>query len=160
MKAVQIRTKTASDVEWAVNFLKRQFVYFPEPFSEEDIPRLSGLVAEMEDEPVGLLTYHCEGDTCHIVSFSVSRKRLGVGESLLKRLEAEAIQCGCQKLSCTISNDNLNALRFLQKRDFGLSALKAKAIEERRKQNPAIPLIGENAIPLRDELILEKKLVK
>jgi len=162
MESILIRPKTAADEAWAVGFLKCQFngTYLPEFFSEKSLSNFLALVAEIDGEPVGLLTYHIQSDACHIVSLNVSRKRIGVGESLLNRLEAEALAHACKKLICTISNDNLNALRFLQKRDFHLVAIRADAIEERRRQNPTIQLKGEYGIPLRDELVLERDLAK
>ena len=53
------------------------------------------------------------------------------------------------------TNDNLNALRFYQKRGFELVAVHRHAVDESRKIKPEIPLVGENGIPIRDELGLE-----
>jgi|YNPMSStandDraft_2_1061718.scaffolds.fasta_scaffold03064_3 GNAT superfamily N-acetyltransferase len=162
MDSIQIRSKTAADDEWVAEFLNRQLngTYLPEPFGERGISTLPGLVAEIDGEPVGLLTYQYQNNECCIVSLHVIRKRMGIGESLLKRLESEASANACTKLICTVSNDNLNALRFLQKRDFHLVAVKSHAIDEQRKHNPTIKLTGEHGIPLRDELILIKDLTK
>lgn len=53
------------------------------------------------------------------------------------------------------SNDNLNALRFYQKYGFTLVALYPNALAQSRKLKPQIPLIGNDGIPLRDEIELE-----
>ena len=53
------------------------------------------------------------------------------------------------------TNDNLNALRFYQKRGFVLAALYPNALERSRALKPSIPPIGMNGIPLRDEIELE-----
>jgi hypothetical protein len=53
------------------------------------------------------------------------------------------------------TNDNLRALRFYQRRGLRLAALYPGAVEESRRLKPSIPLIGENGIPIRDELELE-----
>jgi ribosomal protein S18 acetylase RimI-like enzyme len=160
MESIQIRPKTAADAEWAEGFLKKQAngTYLPELANETRSSTLHGWVAEIKDEPVGLLLCNYQGDVCHIVSLNVLRKRMGIGESLLNRLESEARAKGCKKLTCVIGNDNLNALRFLQKRAFRLAELRIGAIDAQRKQNPTIQLTGEHGIPLRDELILEKVL--
>ncbi len=160
MNSIQIRPKTAADVEWAEAFLKHQSntAHLPTVAGEMNILSPTGWIAEVDSEPVGLLLCHFQNDVCHIVSFNVSRKRMGVGESLLNHVESQAAAVGCKKLTCVISNDNLNALRFLQKRGFHLVAIRARAIEERRKHTPTIQLTGEHGIPLRDELILEKDL--
>ena len=57
------------------------------------------------------------------------------------------------------TNDNLNALRFYQKRGFVLVAVHRNAMEQARKLKPEIPLIGNDGIPLRDEIELEMLLV-
>ncbi len=53
------------------------------------------------------------------------------------------------------SYDNMNALRFYQKRRFRLIAVFPNALEESRKLKPEIPLTGIDGIPLRDEIELE-----
>jgi hypothetical protein len=53
------------------------------------------------------------------------------------------------------TNDNLNALRFYQKRGFVLVAVHRNALEVSRKLKPEIPLVGMDSIPLRDEIELE-----
>jgi ribosomal protein S18 acetylase RimI-like enzyme len=65
-----------------------------------------------------------------------------------------AKRSGCRRLRLTTTNDNLNALRFYQKVGFILAALRPNAIEKTRKLKP-IPMLGENGIPIRDEIELE-----
>jgi ribosomal protein S18 acetylase RimI-like enzyme len=160
MDSIQIRPKSADDTEWAMSFLKSHSsdAHLPTLTSEASILSFPAWIAEVDGEPVGLLMYHYQNATCNIVSLHVSRKRMGVGEGLLTHLEAEARAKACEKLTCVVGNDNLNALRFLQKRAFHLAELRAGVIEARRKQNSSIALTGEHGIPLRDELVLEKNL--
>ena len=57
------------------------------------------------------------------------------------------------------TNDNLDALRFYQRRGFCLAALHPGAIAAARASlKPALPRVGNHEIPIRDELILEKLL--
>jgi hypothetical protein len=49
----------------------------------------------------------------------------------------------------------LRALRFYQKRGFALVAVHRDAVAAARALKPEIPLIGEDGIPIRDELELE-----
>jgi hypothetical protein len=55
------------------------------------------------------------------------------------------------------TNDNLEALRFYQRRGFVLVALHAGAIAESRRLKPAIPLAGRYGIAIRDEIELERR---
>ncbi len=54
-----------------------------------------------------------------------------------------------------ISNDNIEALRFFQKRGFALVTIHRNAIEESRRLKPEIPSLGKHNIPIRDEIELE-----
>jgi len=52
------------------------------------------------------------------------------------------------------TNDNTHALRFYQKQGFHLHALRVNALAESRKLKPEIPEVGNDGIPLRDEIEL------
>jgi ribosomal protein S18 acetylase RimI-like enzyme len=54
----------------------------------------------------------------------------------------------------TTTNDNVDALRFYQRRGFRLAALRPGAVDEARRIKPEIPQVGEHGIPLHDELDL------
>jgi len=57
------------------------------------------------------------------------------------------------------TNDNLRALGFYQRRGFRLASLRPGAVDEaRRTLKPEIPEIGDDGIPIRDELDLEMDL--
>jgi len=56
-------------------------------------------------------------------------------------------------------NDNVDALRFYQRRGFRLAALRPGAVDASRATlKPEIPPTGAYGIPLRDELVLTKTL--
>ena len=64
----------------------------------------------------------------------------------------------CKNIVLITTNDNLNALKFYQKRGFDLSRLYLNAVDEARKIKPDIPLSGNDGIPLHHEIELEKRL--
>jgi ribosomal protein S18 acetylase RimI-like enzyme len=119
---------------------------------------LPGFVAIRSQEIVGLLTYHLEGTQCEVVTIDSLRSGLGVGTALIEAVKQTAQQAGCERLWLITPNDNLNALRFYQKRGFALVAVHRNALERSRQLKPQIPLIGEHGIPLRDEIELELRL--
>lgn len=119
---------------------------------------LPGLLAEEGDRRVGLLTYRIEGDACEIVTIDATVQGSGVGTALLDAVRGVAQAHGCRRLWVVTTNDNLDALRFYQRRGFRLSALRPGALIESRRIKPSIPLTGEYGIPLRDELELEMHL--
>ena len=58
--------------------------------------------------------------------------------------------------STTTLNDDLDALKFWQKRGFRLVSAYLNAMEAARKLKPQLPVAGENGIPLRDEIEMER----
>jgi ribosomal protein S18 acetylase RimI-like enzyme len=86
------------------------------------------------------------------------REGQGVGTTLIQAVVEEARKRNCKRVFLITTNDNLNALGFYQKRGFELVKINRGALLETRKLKPGIPLIGENNIPLRDEIELEMML--
>ncbi len=82
----------------------------------------------------------------------------GIGSALLKAAEGIAQAHHCTRIWLVTTNDNLNALRFYQKRGYRITGVHPDAVTEARKLKPYIPTIGEFGIPLRDEIELEKKI--
>ena len=66
---------------------------------------------------------------------------------------------GVRTVSVTTTNDNLRALTFYVRRGFRLVKLDLDGMERVRAAKPGVPLEGQEAIPLRDMLELEKELV-
>jgi len=71
---------------------------------------------------------------------------------------AEVEENGCRRVWLITSNDNLDALRFYQRRGLRLVAVHRGAIDEARRVKPSIPATGEYGIPVRDEIELELQL--
>ena len=68
------------------------------------------------------------------------------------------MKSGCNRLWVITTNDNLDALRFYQRRGFRITKVHTDALTERRKLKPEIPETGLYEIPMRDEIELEKDL--
>jgi RimJ/RimL family protein N-acetyltransferase len=79
---------------------------------------------------------------------------IGIGTALIEAVKNVARESGCNRVCLTTTNDNLNALRFYQKRGFVLVTIRRDVIKIARQYKP-IPLIGANGIPIRDEIELE-----
>lgn len=122
----------------------------------------SGLLAlaayDTGEALVGLVSFCIEGDSCEVVTLDTSVSGKGIGTALLSAAEAAARAAGCQRLWLITTNDNLPALRFYQRHGWRLCALHANALAESRRLKLAIPEIGLDGIPLRDELELERML--
>jgi ribosomal protein S18 acetylase RimI-like enzyme len=65
-----------------------------------------------------------------------------------------------RRLVVSTTNDNLRALGLYQRRGFRLAELRPGAIDRARTQKPQIPLAGSTGIPIRDELVLVRELMR
>jgi GNAT superfamily N-acetyltransferase len=119
---------------------------------------LPGFAAVDGDEWLGLLTYHIDGDACEIVTIDSLLPNAGIGAALIEAVRQAAQQAGCRRLWLITTNDNTTALRFYQKRGFALTALYPNAVARSRQIKPEIPVIGNDGIPIRDEIELEMTL--
>jgi ribosomal protein S18 acetylase RimI-like enzyme len=113
-----------------------------------------GIVAELQGDPVGLATYQEDDSGVEIVYLEAAVKHIGAGTRLL---EAVAEETRAHRLWLVTTNDNLDALRFYQRRGFTISTIRPGAVDEaRRTLKPTIPLVGRFGIPVRDEIVLER----
>jgi GNAT superfamily N-acetyltransferase len=120
--------------------------------------RLPGFVAVLDREWVGLVTYQIVARECEIVSLDSLQVGIGIGTALLGAVEQAARRAKCRRIWLITTNDNLTALRFYQKRGFSLVAVHRRAVEQARMLKPEIPAIGQEGIPIRDEIELELSL--
>ena len=123
-----------------------------------DAAELPGLIAWLDGGPVGLLTYVIAADGLEVVTLDAVVPRAGVGTALLAAGSATARAAGATRLWLTTTNDNLDALRFYQRRGLRIVAVHPGAVDEARVLKPTIPLIGDHGIEIHDELILERRL--
>ncbi len=136
---------------WGANFMVvHGKIYQPE--------QLNGFVAEEDNEWFGLITFVVKDNETEVISLDSLRKGQGIGNELMKTVVNEAQQRNCKRIFLITTNDNLNALGFYQRHGFELVRIDRGAVHESRKIKPTIPLIGENNIPLRDEIELEMNL--
>jgi ribosomal protein S18 acetylase RimI-like enzyme len=106
-----------------------------------------------------VLTYVVDGDSCEVLTLHARERLGGTGTALIEAVERVAVEAGCRRLWLVTTNDNVDALRFYQRRGFRLAALRAGAVDEAREAlKPEIPRVGDHGIDLRDELELEKLL--
>ena len=116
---------------------------------------LAGVAAVWDDRVVGHASYRIVDDACELTSISADPQRKGTGSLLMDRIIDEARRNGCRRVWLTTTNDNLDALRFYQRRGFRLVALRPDAVDvARRELKPELPEIGSHGIRIRDELDL------
>jgi len=115
---------------------------------------MEGFAARRGDAVVGLVTYRFGPEGLEMITLNSMQECLGVGTALVDAVRAIARARGVPVWLIT-TNDNLQALRFYQKRGFTLRALRPNALAVSRTIKPQIWTIGKDGIPLRDEIELE-----
>lgn len=124
-----------------------------------DCSSLDGFaVLNDEKKIIGLITYIIVENECEIISLDSIDEGKGIGTCLVKKVEGLAVNRNCKRLKLITTNDNLLALKFYQKRGFVLAKLFPNAVEKARLIKPEIPYVGNDGIPIRDELELCKYL--
>jgi len=121
-----------------------------------DPTELPGFIAVQDGERVGLVTYHIVEDRCEVVSLDALCQYMGIGSELLQAVESAARAAGCTSLWAITTNDNLDALRFFQRRGFEVKNFRIGGMEKIRMLKPSIPQTGCYGIAIRDEIELEK----
>ncbi|MER7456048.1 GNAT family N-acetyltransferase [Micromonospora sp. NPDC126480] len=106
---------------------------------------------------VGALVHHGDGDGLEVVSIVAATPGGGVGTALLDAAAQVAQAQGRGRLWLITTNDNLRALRFYQRRGLRLVGVDPGAVDRARRLKPTIPEVGEDGIPLHDELVLERR---
>jgi hypothetical protein len=102
----------------------------------------------------GLATYRRLGRDAELVTLDAVPAGIGTGTALVETLAALLRAEGCTLLWLTMTNDNLSALRFYQRRGFRLIRVRLGAADAARRLKPSIPTVGAHGIPIHDELDL------
>jgi ribosomal protein S18 acetylase RimI-like enzyme len=97
---------------------------------------LAGFIAERSGRLTGLLTYHVAGDVLEIVTLNASERRVGIGTLLIEAAVGKARRCGGREIRLTTTNDNIDALRFYQRRGFRMAELRPGAVDQSRQRKP------------------------
>ncbi|MBN7577010.1 N-acetyltransferase [Clostridium sp. 2-1] len=117
-----------------------------------DMTILDGYAAYENEKIIGLITYRIEDNECEIMSLDSLIEKQGIGSTLLSKAVKRAKENKCKKIKLITTNDNINAIRFYQKRGFDMAKLYHNAVDISRKLKPSIPLIGDFNIPLKHEI--------
>ena len=121
-----------------------------------DISVLPGFIAERDGEWLGTIAYEIDVTALEIVWIGSLSGQRGVGSALIAACAAVARDRDLHRIWLITTNDNLDALRFYQRRGFRIVAVGRDAATRAREQlKPEIPVVGSYGIPIRDEIHLE-----
>jgi ribosomal protein S18 acetylase RimI-like enzyme len=123
-----------------------------------DLRALPGLVALLDGERAGLLSYDVQGDAMEVVAIVSLREGRGVGRALLEAARRRAEAAACRRLWLVTTNDNLRALSVYQRWGMDIVAFHRHGVARSRRRKPAIPERGRDGIPIAHELELALEL--
>lgn len=119
---------------------------------------LPGFIAIEGPERVGVATFHIDGERCELVTLDALCQWRGVGTALLQAVEQAARAAGCRETWLITTNDNVDGMRFFQRRGYRIEAVRVGGIEATRRIKPELPRTGFYDIEIRDEIDLAKTL--
>jgi ribosomal protein S18 acetylase RimI-like enzyme len=157
---VDVRASTAGDRSDLETFLGRHHALRVARRGElVDCLEHPAFLARSDDGLVGVATYVVGDEAWELLTLHASRRFGGIGSALVTAVAEAARSAGCSRVRVVTTNDNVDALRFYQRRGFRLVELRPGAVDEsRRALKPEIPEAGAYDIALRDELELELRL--
>ncbi len=155
-----VKPVTNTDKDWVLDVYRGWGADFVVTRGRKVYPQdVEGFYAvDISRKRLGLITFEIIGDQCEIVTLDAFDKFRGIGTALIEKVREVAVERGCQRLWLITTNDNLDAIRFYQRRGFTIAAIHVNALAESRKLKPSIPEIGWHGIPLRDEIEFEMTL--
>ena len=116
------------------------------------LKNIDGMVLYENDIILGIITYIISEDTLEIISLNSFKERRGIGSKLIIAVMDKANNDKCSSIKLITTNDNINAIKFYQRRGFVISNIYIDSIKNYRKIKPDIPTKGEFDIPIRDEI--------
>ena len=119
---------------------------------------VEALAAYHDGRLAGVATWLLEGPVMYLATLNNITDQRGVGIALLDATMALGREKGSALLRVIVTNDNLYALGFYQRRGFRIIAVYPGAIDTIRTMIPSIPIVGANRIAIRDEIELEMAL--
>jgi len=122
------------------------------PHKAED---LDGILACEDRKIIGLGLYYIKGNNCELVLLETFLKNKGIGTIIIEKIKKIAKLNNCNRLWLVTSNDNIDSIKFYQRKGFNIANIYINVMDEYRKIKPEIPFIGNYEIPIRDEIVLE-----
>jgi GNAT superfamily N-acetyltransferase len=157
---MEVREVGSGDRSWVADLLSDRWGSTCIARRDElvDAGELPGFVAEIDGEPVGLVTFRESRGEIEVVTLDASRQSVGVGTALLAAVEELARGRHARRVWLATTNDNAPALAFYLRRGFRLVAVHIGAVDRARAAKPAIPALGVAGIEIHDEIELARAL--
>ena len=120
-----------------------------------DSRTMPGFAALGEDGVLCYLLYEFHDGMCEIMVLESVAQNIGIASVLIEQVKRIAKSKGVSRVIVQTSNDNTHAIRFYQRRGFTIREVRLGALDVARQLKPSVPLLGNDNIPLRDEIEFE-----
>lgn len=125
-----------------------------------DVAALPGFVVDVDRVPTGFATYAIVGAAAELAVLDAGTSGRGIGTMLTEAVAGAARSANATELWVVTTNDNIDALRFYQRRGFRLRSVRPGAVDEvRRSTKPEIAERGHHGIAIHDEIELVRRLL-
>jgi GNAT superfamily N-acetyltransferase len=144
---MNVRNKEPKDQRWVEAILSERWGARGEIIVHGEMFEAGKLPALIAGEQEGIATYQIRRANdvvfAELITLDAMTPLKGVGTALIESLVTNLQAEGVGVLRVTTTNDNLDALRFYQRRGFRITAVRPGAVDEARRAKPSIPTIGE-----------------
>lgn len=123
--------------------------------SQGRLDEVEGFVADEGDHIIGLVTYRIDGRELEIVTIEAIEEQRRIGIRLLEAVEAQARALNCARIRL-LTKDNLDVLRFYQRRGFTLMKVHRRTDASSRWFSLPLPKPMTFSTMRKDEIELEK----
>jgi GNAT superfamily N-acetyltransferase len=120
-----------------------------------NVKNTTGIMVIDDKKIIGIGLYEIKDNECEVVLLETFKQNIGIGTRIIEKIKEIAGQNKCKRIWLVTSNDNINALKFYQKRGFVFKNIYINEMENARKLKPEIPLFGDYGIPIKDEIEFE-----
>jgi GNAT superfamily N-acetyltransferase len=120
-----------------------------------DCRGLTGYVAVRDGRRVGLVTTARREDEVEVVTLQVEEEGRGTGRALMESVLDQGRQSGARRIWLVTTNDNRRAIEFYGRWGMTLVRVISNGVSASRRVKPEIPMVGQNGVPVRDELEFE-----
>ena len=119
---------------------------------------LDGVLTYENGKIIGLGLYYIKENNCEIVLLETFIQNKGIGTQIIEKIREIAKTKNCKRIWLITTNDNIDAIKFYQRKGFNIGSFYKNAIDKSRELKPEIPIIGNYDISIRDEIEFELKI--
>ena len=115
-----------------------------------------GVVVERDGQPIALMTVAESDRGLEVLTLHSEAPGIGAGSRLLETAVRVAAASESPRIWLVTTNDNVDAIGWYLRRGLVVAAVHAGAVDrDRAALKPALPLVGDRGIPIRDLVELE-----